>query len=69
MALLQILAASVAGVARLAFHAGDEAGCRSVSEAQARVGEIFSAASEVSTAEVLERVDRMGFAWGMSDGN
>ncbi len=66
MTLLQVLAADLAGVARLALHVGDRGGQASVDRAL----ELAPGVSTASTsAELIERIKALGLAWGVSDGN
>ena len=66
MTLLQILAADMAGVARLVFHVGDPGGRASVEQALALAPDLAAAPS---AAELIARVEALGLAWGVSDGN
>jgi hypothetical protein len=68
MTLLQILAASAAGVRRLVFHTGDTTGLRAIAEAQGHLHEIFMTPTIVPGELVQHLVDRQ-FPWGESDGN
>jgi hypothetical protein len=65
MALLQILAARIAGVTRLVFHAFDSEGL----EIHRRAERV---AAELAGLERLEQVvgaiEALGYAWGVSDG-
>jgi hypothetical protein len=67
MAALQVIAARMAGVEGLVFHAGDKAGVAQFQEAQRVVGEVLK--EEEETEEVISRLDKRGFRWGVSDGN
>jgi hypothetical protein len=66
MTLLQVLAAGMAGVARLVLHVGDPTGRASVDRA-------LALAPELATAErahdLLASVEALGLDWGVSDGN
>ena len=70
MAMLQVIAAELAGVHRLVFHALDEAGVEALEQAEAdwrrrvRQGE-----QEWAASEVIERIEACGYRWGVSDGN
>lgn len=66
MTLVQLLAADMAGVARLVFHIGDPSGRTSVERAQALAPDLATA---TSAAELIARVEALGLAWGVSDGN
>jgi hypothetical protein len=66
MTLLQLLAADMAGVARLVFHVGDPSGRTNVERALALARDLAGAAS---TAELITRTEAMGLSWGVGDGN
>ena len=66
MALLQILAARMAGVDRLVLHVGSEDDFRSFDEARDRCSALAGSAN--SLHGVTERVTALGYAWGESDG-
>ncbi len=66
MTLVQLLAADMAGVARLALHVGDPSGRTSVERALALAPDLATA---TSAAELTARVEALGLAWGVSDGN
>ena len=68
MALLQVLAARMAGLERLVFHTGDSGGRRPLDEALRLMREELRADPEMSTRELIARIEAMGFAWGVSDG-
>jgi len=67
MCLLQIVAASMAGVEAIEFHMLSGAERSSVDEAIARVRELVQA--ETPTAELVTRVVDCAFEWGSPDGN
>jgi hypothetical protein len=72
MALLQVLAARMAGLDRLVFHTFDGPGSAALADAQDILsGEVGDAAAGEKwvTSEVLDRIEALGFAWGVSDGN
>jgi hypothetical protein len=66
MTLLQVLAADLAGVARLVLHVGDPSGRTSVERALALAPDLSTAAS---AAELIAGIEALGLAWGVSDGN
>jgi hypothetical protein len=66
MAMVQLLAADMAGVDRLVLHVGDPSGRTHVERALALAPDLASA---TSAAELIAGVEAMGFAWGVSDGN
>ena len=68
MAMLQIVAAQMAGLERLVFHTFDAAGTMALRAALDRI-EHELAGQTLNTAELLRRIVAMGFRWGVSDGN
>lgn len=68
MTMIQLLAASAAGVGKLVFHTGDAAGLRSVAEAQDHLQEIFFTPS-ISPTELIQHLVDRRYLWGESDGN
>ena len=66
MTLLQVLAADMAGVARLVFHVGDPGGRTSVDHALALAPDLATARS---ANDLIARIEAVGLAWGVSDGN
>lgn len=66
MTLVQLLAADMAGVARLVFHVGDPSGRTSVERALALTPDLATATSET---DLIGRADALGLVWGVSDGN
>lgn len=66
MTLLQLLAADMAGVARLVFHVGDPSGRTSVERARALAADLATA---TSATELIARAEALGLVWGVSDGN
>jgi hypothetical protein len=70
MSMLQIVAARLAGVEGLVFHAFDSAGKARFDEARAILDrEIAPVGKAVPVGELIGRVERMGFEWGVGDGN
>jgi len=70
MTMLQILAARLAGLDRLAFHTVDEAGTDAYEEAHAILEEDFGAlVGSIQTDSLIDKTEAMGFEWGLSDGN
>ena len=67
MAMLQVLAARMAGVEVLAFHTGAGGGGDALADALDRLSELLGAVS--ATSELLARIESQGFRWGVSDGN
>jgi hypothetical protein len=66
MSLVQLVAADMAGLARLVFHVGDPSGRTSVERALALAPDLATA---TSTTELVARAEALGLAWGGSDGN
>jgi Poly (ADP-ribose) glycohydrolase (PARG), Macro domain fold len=66
MTLLQLLAAEMAGVARLVLHVGDPSGRTHVERALALAGDLATAQS---AGELIARIDALGLSWGLGDGN
>jgi hypothetical protein len=69
MAMLQVLAAQMAGVERLVFHAVGAAGLGPLEAARSLIEEHLARTSPGDTGTVIERITGMGFEWGVSDGN
>lgn len=68
MSLLQVLAAGIAGVTRLVFHAAGPDGAAPLEEALDVIREKLTGADTLGAQELLDRVTELGFTWGMSDG-
>lgn len=66
MTLLQVLAASMAGVDRLVFHTVNAEGAGAYAEAVRII--TAELGGSMSAAQLVDRVAGMGFHWGMSDG-
>ena len=69
MAILQVIAARMAGVRRLVFHTFDAVGTKALAAALADIDERLVASSAIKTSDLIEAVARLGFEWGESDGN
>jgi hypothetical protein len=69
MAMLQILAAEMAGVERLFFHTGGPRGADDLRTAIEKIDGHFATAPVMDTRHLIEQVAALGFAWGVSDGN
>jgi hypothetical protein len=69
MAMLQILAARLAGLDRLVFHTVDADGRESWDDAVRWVGERVWAKGSETVDELVDRLVAMRFVWGQSDGN
>lgn len=68
-ALLQIIAAQLAGVGRLVFHYGNVDGLGPYEEALSFFNLVTDSGSRTLTAAVLDEVEALNFRWGQSDGN
>jgi len=68
MTMIQLLAASAAGVRKLVYHTGDTAGLSVVEEAQEHLQEIFMTPTIAPNELIQHLVDRR-YSWGESDGN
>jgi hypothetical protein len=66
MTLIQLLAADMAGVDRLVLHIGAPSGRTNVERAQDLARDLATA---TSAAELIARIEALGFEWGVSDGN
>lgn len=69
MPALQVLAAGMAGIDRLVFHAFDRAGIRFVDEATSYVRDKLGTREAYSPADLVDTIVAAGFEWGVSDGN
>lgn len=71
MALLQVLAARLAGVDRLVFHTHTPDGTAGLREALEVLGRLWQgrADGEVEVGPMLDALEAMRFPWGVSDGN
>ena len=69
MAMLQILAAGMAGVDRLVFHTFDAQGTKALAEARRRIDAEFADDATLDTRHLINAIFAMGFEWGVSDGN
>ncbi len=68
MAMLQLVAASAASVDRIVFHTFAASGAAHLVEARAHLAELSSRLDDDPSSWVVA-IERMGFAWGVSDGN
>lgn len=70
MALLQVLAAQLAGLDRFVFHGGDAAGSRTFEEACRIARKVAGSGGEPrAVSEIVTDVESMGLQWGVGDGN
>jgi hypothetical protein len=69
MALLQRVAARLAGVGTLVFHTFDAEGSEAYREALRVEAKVMPEGAAVGVDEVLGKILAMGFRWGESDGN
>jgi hypothetical protein len=65
MTMLQLLAARLAGIDTLVFHAGDRASIPTVLQAQ----EWLEQFATPTVGDLLNTMEAAGFRWGVSDGN
>ena len=69
MALLQRLAARLAGVDRLVFHTFDAEGSRAWEQARDVEQRLAPVGASVAVPELMGAIEAAGFTWGVSDGN
>jgi len=70
MALVQVLAAQVAGVDRLVFHTFDSSGSEAYAIAAATLDRVCASSDElVEAMAVVSKIHALGLRWGTSDGN
>jgi hypothetical protein len=71
MALLQVLAARLAGVDRLVFHTHTAEGTAALREGEATLARLWLAGEDgaVAVGPLLAALEAMRFPWGVSDGN
>ncbi len=70
MSLLQVLAARLAGVDRLRFHAFDEAGLAAFETGMEDLARVLQAGTPGEPlAGLIERIGDLDYEWGVSDGN
>lgn len=67
MALLQAVAAGMAGIGRLVFHTGDTGGDAPLAEAMRLLR--TNRGGTTATADLIARIEALGLEWGASDGN
>lgn len=69
MALLQVLAARMAGLDRLTFYAFDQAGVVAFEEGAAALDAILRGGAEGEAIDdLIGRIEARGYQWGVSDG-
>lgn len=68
MALLQMIAAQLAGIDQLIFHTGDPSGNAPFYQALQSF-ESFRGQSEIRTDQLVQEIVKTGYKWGISDGN
>jgi hypothetical protein len=69
MAVLQIVAAHLAGIDRLVYHTVDADGSEPYREALRVVETLLPLGARVGVDELVSAVHALGFVWGFSDGN
>jgi len=67
MAILQIIAAEMAGVERLVFYTVDAKGSTELDQALYQINSFSEPI--LDTTALLTRIGAMGFEWGHEDGN
>lgn len=67
MSMLQLIAAGMAGLARLVFYTAN-AEATSLSDAEQIIREQLGRDGEIPTTELIDRIDAMAFEWGRSEG-
>ncbi|MFL5331372.1 MAG: hypothetical protein ACJ8C4_20990 [Gemmataceae bacterium] len=70
MALLQLLAANLAGLDRLVFHTGDAGGTQAFHRANEVMRQLMGFDAEKrNLSDVVSHIESLGLQWGVSDGN
>jgi hypothetical protein len=70
MALLQLLAARMAGIDRLVFHTGEAKGSKDLATARQILDrDLAPIGSAIQLSALMEKIQAMEFQWGVSDGN
>src|SRR3989442_7545171 len=69
MAMLQILAAEMAGVDRLVFQTGGPGGAVDLDGDIDQLNSTLVSAGSMETRELIDQVAGLGFTWGINDGN
>ncbi|HEX5386707.1 MAG TPA: hypothetical protein VFW66_08420 [Gemmatimonadales bacterium] len=69
MAMVQVIAARMAGVRQLVFHTFDRGGTAAFSKALCNIEQEFPTAEALPTRRLIEGIAGLGLVWGESDGN
>lgn len=69
MAALQVLAAEMAGLDRLVFHAFDADGADTMRAALSLIELELGCQPDTNTHDLVDEIASMGFEWGVGDGN
>lgn len=69
MAIVQWLAASLANVEHVVFHAFDSAGVDAVKKAESILHSLVTQHPILCVTDIIKHVSTIGFTWGQSDGN
>jgi hypothetical protein len=70
MALLQLLAARLAGLGRLVVHTGDATGSQVLQQAKRTLQQgLESGAQPRNISDLVGQIESLGLQWGVSDGN
>ena len=68
MALLQMIAAEMAGLERLVMHTFDSDGTKALDEATRVIRTELDGKSLIQTDQLIDRIVGLGFEWGIEDG-
>ncbi len=69
MALLQVLAAQLAGIDRLVFYTGSQAEAPAFDEGRSLLARVLGRHSSAAIAGIVDAITAHGFTWRVSDGN
>lgn len=69
MALVQWLAASLANVEHVVFHAFDSTGVEEAKKAESILRNLTAQRPILCVSDIIKHVSSMGFTWGQGDGN
>jgi len=72
MAMLQLLAAHLAGIDKLVFHTFDKTGSSAFKAAEVLLEKLLTTHTNeniVNTEQLIKGIHALGFKWGFSDGN
>ncbi|APR82132.1 Hypothetical protein A7982_07481 [Minicystis rosea] len=69
MTILQLLAARLARIDRLVYHTFDSTGSDAFQEGAKRLAKLLPDGASMPVADMIQKLFRIGFVWGESDGN